>query len=149
MKGVTTTASRGATHPVRDGLLGLLGEDVGEDSTETHADAQHVDRRVLTALRAGLKWEKSAQDHFFFHSLTPFLSLSPSPLTSQQVLIPLITSLMALLKRVPTSPRCMFMLARLQLNLRLRPSGGGGGVRIFSRSLLLPLRLFCSKRISA
>lgn len=77
VKGVTTTASRGATHPVRDGLLGLLGEDVREDSTETHADAQHVDRRVLTALRAGLKWEKSAQDDFFFHSLTPFLSPPP------------------------------------------------------------------------
>lgn len=86
MKGVTTTASRVATHPVRDGLLGLLGEDVREDSTETHADAQHVDRSVLTALRAGLKWEKSAQDFFFFftHSLTPFLSppLSPDEPTS-------------------------------------------------------------------
>lgn len=81
VKGVTTTASRGATHPVRDGLLGLLGEDVREDSTETHADAQHVDRRVLTALRAGLKWEKSAQDDFFF-SLTH--SLPPPPLSPDE-----------------------------------------------------------------
>lgn len=50
LKGVTITTSRGATYPVRDGLLALLGEGVREDSTETHADAQHVDRSVLTAL---------------------------------------------------------------------------------------------------
>lgn len=72
---------RGATHPERDGLLALLREGVREDSTETHADAQHVDRSVLTALRAELKWEKSAQELFLFFSLTPSLYLTPRPLS--------------------------------------------------------------------
>lgn len=54
-----------ATHRVRDGLLGLLREDVGEDSTQTHADPQHVDRSVRAALQPGLKWEERTRSFFF------------------------------------------------------------------------------------
>lgn len=158
LKGVTITTFRGATHPVRDGLLALLGEGVREDSTETHADAQHVDRSVLTALRAELKWDKSAQELFSCtHSLTHSLSLPHPPsslLTSQQVLIPLITSLMALLKRVPTSP-CLHVYvgaapaqSATSTEWRWRRCSDVFSLPL-SFSLLLPLRLFCSKRISA
>lgn len=83
-KGVVNTTFRGATHPVGNWLLALLGEGVREDSTETHADAQHVDLGVLTALRAELKWDKSAQERALFfvftHSLPPYFYITPRPL---------------------------------------------------------------------